>query len=474
MQVVMYCRKSIRSRVSRVSQAVENTGFLHVMPNKGGILVTCYIDGTSLAFISTHLAAHEGVKKCAMRNESTTEILGGVRSGDMTLDPSVQFHHTFWMGDMNYRITFDPAVPDRAFTDRVQDEKEQAGGKTSAKEEVDEEYEETDERRDQLDKIYHMIENEDWVGLLALDELNRELKAGRIMKGFSALQPSWPPTFKRKRQTTIAKKNISQTMVTSKKEYEVFTTKNPSVTETTSIENFYDKKRLPSFTDRILYCSLPGFKKNLRSKYFVSCEDCKSSDHKPVKASFELKTVEDIRDLKVMPTKHGVQLQLYNLKGFNLAEMDTIAFGGGSDPYIVISADPKEVLSPQNELRSKTIMHNLNPVWDEQMEVTFVSPDLDGLAKRSHLLLNVWDSDVVTQDDLIGTLAIPLAAIRKACVKNGKVDPDAEYHFKGNLLANGLVQGVLSGTISCSVPAFDESLCMAYSSTTVDNCCTVS
>jgi hypothetical protein len=47
-----------------------------------------------------------------MRNESVIEILGGIRAGlDKRFDPSLTSHHTFWMGDMNYRTTFDKRTP---------------------------------------------------------------------------------------------------------------------------------------------------------------------------------------------------------------------------------------------------------------------------------------------------------------------------------------------------------------------------
>lgn len=83
MQLFVFAKKSIQSRVSNVEFSVENTGFLHLFPNKvrlinlltlqyplmlsllifislqGGILVTLHVDGTKLAFISCHLAAHE-------------------------------------------------------------------------------------------------------------------------------------------------------------------------------------------------------------------------------------------------------------------------------------------------------------------------------------------------------------------------------------------------------------------------------
>lgn len=41
--------------------------------------------------------------------------------------------------------------------------------------------------------------------MLKYDELNRELAAGRILHGFTALTPNFPPTFKRSRQAVIRK-----------------------------------------------------------------------------------------------------------------------------------------------------------------------------------------------------------------------------------------------------------------------------
>lgn len=112
LQLYVFAKETLRHRISGVEQSIENTGFLHVFPNKGGILITCIVDGTKLAFVSCHLTAHEGVHHCEQRNASIVEILGGVRAGDKRIDITEQFHHVFWMGDMNYRVTFDGATPE--------------------------------------------------------------------------------------------------------------------------------------------------------------------------------------------------------------------------------------------------------------------------------------------------------------------------------------------------------------------------
>ena len=48
-----------------------------------------------------------------------------------------------------------------------------------------------------------MIVKEQWEELLQLDELNRELSSGRVLNDFHALQPTFPPTFKRIRHKDI-------------------------------------------------------------------------------------------------------------------------------------------------------------------------------------------------------------------------------------------------------------------------------
>ena len=48
-------------------------------------------------------------------------------------------------------------------------------------------------------QILQLAEDESWDKLLELDELTRELKAERVLVGFTSLVPSFPPTFKRYR-----------------------------------------------------------------------------------------------------------------------------------------------------------------------------------------------------------------------------------------------------------------------------------
>jgi hypothetical protein len=461
MQLLIYARKEMRSRISNLEYSTENTGFFGVLPNKGGILGSMTVDGTSLAFVSCHLAAHEGVTKCAARNSSIVEILGGIRARDKRMDPSVQFHHTIWMGDMNYRTTFDPAVPNRNVCDstsklerRISNKtNKNVGGHTTTPAVVEEEEDKdgteviSHERKEQFSQIYDLIEHEKWNELLKMDELNRELAAGRVLKGFTALQPSFPPTFKRSRDIAIPK-FLGALSHGFHKKIELY---KENANAELQASTYYHHKRLPSYTDRILHASLPGFSKMITATNFTSRELCLSSDHKPVCADFHIKTVRGkmgIRKATLRDHDSRITLTLSNLRGKDLAEMDPAALGGGSDPYIIVTADPHEIIKfSTSKFKSETIKHNLNPDWkDMKMEINLKTIDLDGLSCNAHLLVQVWDEDVVGVDDLIGTVTIPFSSIIKGC-KQG-----ATFSFDNDLLDRGLVQGKLLGSIKLDVP----------------------
>jgi hypothetical protein len=225
------------------------------------------------------------------------------------------------------------------------------------------------------------------------DELNREIAAKRILNEFIALQPSFPPTFKRIRKECIIKSNL--------------TTPTTGLTwiynNVEGVKSYYHKKRIPSYTDRILYKSSEIFKNWISPLFFESCENALSSDHKPVRAGFNLKLSKGENDIIVDRQLLGknkkpaesknkepklLKLQAFDLKGYDLEEMDLQAFGGGSDPYIVITTDPPSLILHKQRIRctvpglkSKVIKHDVNPVWPDPMYLSIASVDLEGLSK---------------------------------------------------------------------------------------------
>ena len=441
MQLYVLARRSIIPHISDVSIKVENTGFAHVFPNKGGLLVDFTAYGTSMAFISCHLTAHEGVKNCEMRNNSVAEILGGVRAGDTRFDVSGQRHHVFFMGDMNYRLTSDPAVPhSSARNESISIEELQKFRAQYDNLEKDLESEGTTEPCEHRSKVEALLLQNDWARLMQMDELNREITDNRCLKGFTALTPDFPPTFKRLRNIGIEEPASDLT--------------------TDSFATYYHHKRCPSYTDRILHRSMPNFEGHLRAESFVSFESLISSDHKPVRATFQLRLTDGPRGIlvphvvqehlhknlisKIIKDKHGVELVISHMSCKDLAEMDVdlgFGIGGLSDPYLLVTTDPVNLLATKKPIMSTIITHNINPVWPEEetVHVPLLSNDLEGMRSEAHLFVSVWDYDFSNDDDLIGLCRVPLAKI----LQEGGCQLTDEPLYE-----NGEIQGYITCKIS--------------------------
>jgi hypothetical protein len=144
-----------------------------------------------------------------------------------------------------------------------------------------------------------LIAKNGWQKLLEYDELNRELAAGRVLSSFKALQPNFPPTFKRLRDIALTGEDITN-----------LNTGHPHPAMA-----YYNTKRLPSYTDRILYRSLPGFEYFISEGYFESCEYVTSSDHKPVRAFFLIDTVPGDKGIHLLADGKGTfELRLRDLE----------------------------------------------------------------------------------------------------------------------------------------------------------------
>jgi len=481
MQILVFARHFLRSSIpkDKFFTNAENTGFAHVFPNKGGICVSMMVDGTRLAFITCHLAAHEGVEKCMTRNASIEEILGGVRFNEDyggKYDVSMTHHHTFLMGDLNYRITFDPRTPadvdpakktakkdNKAIkrtssppikTDDLssnaspnplsslpstrlsnisnssgQGEKERERGMSRGvstfgglKDKDDEDEDDlsgnmSNERINLLNQAFYWVDNKQWDELLGYDELFRELEGGRVLEGFHTSKPTFPPTFKRIRKVSLAsdmatvhahdvqlafKADSHEDLTKTEKEEEIL-----PITTVSEASKFYNHARMPSYTDRVLYKSLPGFQDHFQVIGLYSYEDIKTSDHKPVRALFSIVTTPDYftgsirsnpqsRPIQISPPppqpspglphtidspkRNSMDMQqslssprstrlmidrvskknatrnsfvmkplrpvitIGKFKGKGMAVMDMTVFGGTSDPYVTVTMDPPQLV----------------------------------------------------------------------------------------------------------------------------------
>ncbi|XP_042437362.1 type II inositol polyphosphate 5-phosphatase 15-like isoform X1 [Zingiber officinale] len=247
--IAVWARKNLRSYIGDVDAAAVPCGFGRAIGNKGAVALRMRIYDQKICFINCHFAAHlEAVNR---RNADFDHVFrtmtfsrissglnaatGGACSVDMQHGVNINYGRTpelseanmvVFLGDFNYRlegITYEEAV--------------------------------------------YLISQRRFDLLLGNDQLQVEMKAGRVFQGFQEGKIKFPPTYKfEKDQTELSGYDLSE------------------------------KKRIPAWCDRILFrdsrnsetdCSLacPVVSSILM---YDSCMDVKGSDHKPVKGIFTL------------------------------------------------------------------------------------------------------------------------------------------------------------------------------------------
>mmetsp|Transcript_8288 Transcript_8288/g.10902 ORF Transcript_8288/g.10902 Transcript_8288/m.10902 type:complete len:734 (+) Transcript_8288:154-2355(+) len=269
------------------------------------------------------------------------------------------------------------------------------------------------------DKQWHqakdLVDQQKYEELYKWDELHREIEKGNCLWGFQTTRPNFAPTFK------VARHKLLE----------------------------YNPKRIPSYTDRILWKSLPGLCDLIKQDSFEGCFGCDSSDHKPVRATFSVVPTPVDIDKRLLNHTKG-QITFTNLRGTDLEAMDLEVAGGKSDPYIVFYSDPKDLLhhSLPRQPRTKTVKRTVNPSWEgHSYDLQLNSNNLTTLM-HSHILLMVMDKDFLNPDDLIGVCVLPIRALfeSSARIEEGK----RVYDFTLPVQKKGLIHGKISGTITYS------------------------
>ncbi|XP_064638229.1 phosphatidylinositol 3,4,5-trisphosphate 5-phosphatase 2-like isoform X2 [Lineus longissimus] len=104
-RLIILTKMEHKNRISHVQTSFVRTGIANTLGNKGAVGVSFSFLATSLCFVCAHLTS--GAEKNHRRNSNFRDITKGLSLGNKQLnlfDMTKQFHHLFWLGDLNYRL----------------------------------------------------------------------------------------------------------------------------------------------------------------------------------------------------------------------------------------------------------------------------------------------------------------------------------------------------------------------------------
>jgi Endonuclease/Exonuclease/phosphatase family 2/C2 domain len=346
MKLIVLARTKHREKITNVKRDTEATGVAHVAGNKGAVGISFNFHDTSLAFVSSHFAAHQD--GTSNRNRNYREVVREIKLGVPSVDITNQFDAIFWMGDLNYRID----LP--------------------------------------REEVVSVVEEGNFDRLYDHDQLRKELVAGRVFQGYLEARPTeFAPTYRYLRGTSVY--NPEKGRIPAYCDRVLWRTLPGRVSAGALRSNGF-LGRLQEPDDDVTV--------DTRLVSFSAALPVTTSDHKPVAAVFTQRTL-------VPLYKHFegrvVRVVLKNLKGSGLYAADA---RGTSDPYISFFAPfTKRVDKAKTKVKPKT----LDPDWStEEIVLQCTINDAEYLETR-HVIFRVMDRDRLSHNDPIGEAALSLA-----------------------------------------------------------------
>jgi len=259
-------------------------------------------------------------------------------------------------------------------------------------------------------EVMDLIAANDFTKLQGYDQLFKEMAGSRVLQGFTEAPCNFRPTYRFLRYETG---------------------------EGSSLRLYNDEKqRVPSWCDRILWRSQPGF--YLKNTTFGSCEAVASSDHCPVYASFEV-------GVRMPPTTVAT---LNNYSNSLVPGQAKLVFGDLAACLYPTAQSPPSLfikfwapfLKNSMKVGTKVCKKTDAPKWGDLCPLALIIAEKEYLQASSvvAILLN----DLPTEKQTYGYAVIPLQG---AC-------SGVPLSFKVQVEHRGKEAGILTGTVEIQDP----------------------
>jgi hypothetical protein len=274
-----------------VQQAVKrgtSLGIFGKASNKGAVGLPIRIGDQRLAVVTCHLASDSsGKNKVEKRNKDSQGVLSDLSVGmdDSQADLHHSHHHVVFCGDLNYRIV--GLSPDECL-DKIVDASVGGGAGGDA--------EAGGETKDNVDATTITVKSSNssneaetvekaWLPLLLHEELRKSMGERTVFNGYREGPIAFPPTYRR-----VAGEDGARGGAEAYCDRE-----SVAGLYTTSVVKKKTGKaspRVPSWTDRVLWHSMPGVAGQLRLRRYWCLDEgptaSSGSDHRPICSEFSI------------------------------------------------------------------------------------------------------------------------------------------------------------------------------------------
>ena len=295
------------------------------------------------------------------------------------------------------------------------------------------------------DAIRMMVAGE-WDTLRSADELSRAMAQGQVLSGFSEAPIRFLPSYRRVvgEAGRLTERELLQAAAGGGVDTEVlqrgFTT------------HLKGTERTPSYTDRVLTCSLPDLAPSLICERYLSEETIVQSDHRPVAAELTLNTWRP-HTIAAAPARGSAtvrcRLWLHDLSYLPLSSSDSapsavhVAFPmPAEDPSFALNRVAWLFGRPANSAYER-VAWGAATATEHGVSLT---AEVDCSAVKSvHALVHVVDSAGATLGQ--GAVVVPLPWLQPpGTLANG--DAEGGVPFEASLLHRGQRVGSLNGVAS--------------------------
>jgi hypothetical protein len=247
--------------------------------NKGTVGLPFQIYDQSVAFLTAHFASdNRGRSKKEKRNNDARSMLQDIvlQPEDVGCDMQFEHDHVFLLGDLNYRMAADPRDILSYLVAATTLEYELSGKDANWLMHM---YQrdffgfEVGVKRDTPQMTQMAAQR--WERLLQYDELRMVMSANEVFTGFKEMPAHFPPSYRRKKGHL---RGDCGDYTDLQRLYSAYTTNVEEDNTTPELKGM----RPPSYTDRIIFHSLPDQEHLLRPAAYLLCDSLRGSDHRPV------------------------------------------------------------------------------------------------------------------------------------------------------------------------------------------------